>query len=141
MATPWDREKRANLRPLDDSRFLDVLTRPLFDRAIVRIKGGKAAGHDGLPKEAWIWVDEAMDDLFTQTSLAWNLETFHEYLVLALIAILFKGKGKNPNVYNSTKQFSIGIHPLLSCEHYLLSSDPNKWDSHTSPQHYGSSTR
>jgi hypothetical protein len=99
-ATSWPR-KLANLRHLSDSRFLDVLTRPVFLRGVQMVKANRAAGHDDIPKEGWVYLDEALDDLFTQTSLAWNLETFHEFLVLAIVPILYKGKGKDPNVYNS----------------------------------------
>jgi hypothetical protein len=40
----------------------------------------------------------------------------HEYLVLALIAILFKGKGKNPNVYNSSRPIWMLIFVLKVLE-------------------------
>jgi hypothetical protein len=80
-----------------------VLTRTEFDKAVQCVKSGRAAGHDGIPKEGWKYLDKALDDLFLHTSLCWNLETFSEGLILGLVAILYKGKGKNPNVYNSSR--------------------------------------
>jgi hypothetical protein len=46
-----------------------VLTRPVFLRGVQMVKANRAAGHDDIPKEGWVYLDEALDDLFTRTSL------------------------------------------------------------------------
>ena len=58
----------------------------------------------------------ALEDLYIQTSIAWNLETFHEWVVLAIVPILFKGKGKDPDVYNSSRPIFLFIFVFKTLE-------------------------
>jgi hypothetical protein len=52
-ATPQERQRQGWARPLDERRFLDVLTRTEFDKAVQCVKSGRAAGHRGGASGGW----------------------------------------------------------------------------------------
>jgi hypothetical protein len=37
----------------------------VVDLGVQKVKANRALGHDGVPKEGWVWLQEAMDDLYT----------------------------------------------------------------------------
>ena len=85
--------QRPDMPPLE--KTWDPLTREEFDRAIKRLKSGKAMGPDGVPAAVYKNCPLIENELFKLLQFMWNEEVVPKSLVTARFRMLYKHKGSS----------------------------------------------
>ena len=67
--------------------------------AFARLKNYKSPGLDGIPKEAYNELPDAVDDLIDLTTAIWNTETAPEDYATGIVILLYK-KGSKEDYKN-----------------------------------------
>lgn len=93
--------KRDPYEELGPQLIADPLTEEAFERAVKKLKIGKACGPDGIPGEVFKNSETAAKELYKLLKLMWEREYIPPELVRATFILLYKNKGSvnDPKMY------------------------------------------